>query len=140
MLIVDTNVLVAAIDRGDPYHRVCYDLLDRETEPLVTTAMVIAEAAYLIDRELGPQVEATIYETVTDGNLIVENLGLPDWRRIRALVVQYANLRLGGTDASLIALAERHRAERIATLNHRHFGVVRPSHRRTFTLIPEQQT
>ena len=29
--------------------------------PLVTTAMVIAEAAYLIDRQLGAKAEASLY-------------------------------------------------------------------------------
>ena len=40
------------------------------------------------------------------------------------------------TDASLIALAERHREQRIATLNRRHFAVVRPAHVNAFTLLP----
>jgi hypothetical protein len=56
--------------------------------------------------------------------------------RVHDLVVQYASLRLGGTDASLIALAERHREQRIATLNRRHFTVVRPAHVDAFTLLP----
>jgi predicted nucleic acid-binding protein len=59
-----------------------------------------------------------------------------DWARIRELVTTYASLRLGGTDASVIALAERHGATRIATLNHRDFTVVRPAHADAFTLLP----
>ena len=51
-----TGVLVAATDRTDPYNQVCAELLNSEAEPLVTTAMVIAETAYLLDRELGSQV------------------------------------------------------------------------------------
>ena len=109
MLIVDTGVLVAATDRDDPDHATCARLLQNETEPLITTAMVIAETAYLLDRELGPQAEATLYQSITDGELTVEALTLKDWQRVHHLVVQYADLRLGGTDASLVALAERHR-------------------------------
>lgn len=136
MLIVDTGVLVAATDRTDPAHDACVELLTGETEPLVTNAMVIAETAYLLDRELGPQVEATLYQSITEGQLRVETLTIEDWQRVHHLVIQYADLRLGGTDASLIALAERHREPRIATLNRRHFGVVRPVHTDTFTLLP----
>jgi len=136
LLIVDTGVLVAATDRTDPAHTACAQLLTGETEPLVTTAMVIAETAYLLDRELGPQVEATLYQSITDGQLSVEALTREDWQRVHDLVVQYVELRLGGTDASLIALAERHREQRIATLNRRHFGVVRPTHVDAFTLLP----
>lgn len=71
MLIVDTGVLVAAADRTDPHHDVCAALLDTELEPLVTTAMVIAESAYLLHRELGPAVEATLYESIIAGQLRV---------------------------------------------------------------------
>lgn len=59
-----------------------------------------------------------------------------DWRRIYELVTTYADLRLGGTDAGLIALAERYREQRIATLNHRDFAVVRPAHVQGLTLLP----
>jgi len=136
VLIVDTGVLVAATDRTDPHHSACADLLTSQTGPLVTTAMVIAETAYLLDRELGPVVEATIYESITAGQLHVEALTVEDWQRVQQLVIHYADLRLGGTDAGLIALAERHREHRIATLNRRHFGVVRPAHTDVFTLLP----
>jgi predicted nucleic acid-binding protein len=48
----------------------------------------------------------------------------------------FADLRLGGTDASVIAVAERYGVTRIATLNHRHFHTVRPRHATAFTLLP----
>jgi uncharacterized protein len=44
--------------------------------------------------------------------------------------------RLGGTDASVITLAERRGTTRIATLNRRHFTVVRPRHAEAFDLLP----
>ena len=43
---------------------------------------------------------------------------------------------LGGTDASVVALAERHGAIRVATLDRRHFTVVRPRHAQAFELLP----
>jgi predicted nucleic acid-binding protein len=64
LLIVDTGVLVAATDRNDPNHAACAALLSGETEPLVTTGLVIAETAYLLDRELGPAVESTLYDAI----------------------------------------------------------------------------
>lgn len=136
MLIVDTGVLVAAADRTDPHHDAAAELLSTEPEPLVTTAMVIAETAYLLDRELGPRVEALLFQSILDEQLRIEAFTIADWQRIHDLVIQYADLRLGGIDAGLIALAERHREQRIATLNHRHFTVVRPAHVQAFTLLP----
>jgi uncharacterized protein len=136
VLIVDTGPLVAAADRADKDHYACRALLERDEGPLVTTALVIAEAAYLVDRQLGPAAEASLYDSILDGDLEVASLGRDDWVRVRELVTTYADLRLGGTDASVVALAERHGATRIATLNRRHFSVVRPRHAAAFELLP----
>lgn len=136
MLVVDTGPLVATADRADKDHAACRALLEGDEGPLVTTGLVIAEAAYLIDRQLGAHAEAALYASIISGQLEVEGLDLADWERIRELVTAYADLRLGGTDASVIMLAERLGATRIATLNHRHFRVVRPRHAAAFELLP----
>jgi len=136
VLIVDTGPLVAAADRTDRHHQTCLDLLETATGPLVTTAMVVAEAVYLLTRELGAHAEASFYDAIIDGTLTVEPLVASDWQRIRELVDRYHDLPLGGTDASLIAVAERLGATRIATLDRAHFRVVRPAHCEAFELAP----
>lgn len=136
MLIVDTGVLVAAADRSDRYHTASAAIIRDDPGPLVTTAMVIAEATYLLDREFGPAAEAALYTSIIDGDLTIESIGPQDWTRIRELVTTYADLRLGGTDASLIAIAERLGVTTIATLNRRDFAVVRPAHCDALDLIP----
>ena len=136
MLIVDTGVIVAATDTTDRHHQRCVALLETEPGPVVTSAMVIAECAYLIERELGATVEATLYEAILDSALHVENLTAADWARVQELVTAYADLPLGGTDASMIALAERLGQTRVATLDRRHFAVVRPTNCDAFDLIP----
>lgn len=136
MLLVDTGPLVAAADRDDAHHDACRRLLEDDPGPLVTNPMVIAETAYLLDRQLGPRAEAALFDSITDGTLRVENLRHLDWERIAEMVRVYADLRLGGTDASLVALAERLGVTTIATLNHRHFRVVRPRHVDAFELLP----
>ena len=136
MLIVDTGVLLAAADNADPDHVACARLVEDETGPFVTTALVIAETAYLIGRQLGPAAEARFFRSVADGEIAVESLGPADDLRIADLVDQYASLPLGGTDASVIALAERLDQTRIATLDRRHFTVVRPAHCDAFELVP----
>lgn len=52
------------------------------------------------------------------------------------LVEQYADLPLGTTDASVIALAERLNITEVATLDRRHFTVVRPRHVEALILLP----
>jgi len=136
VLVVDTGPLVATADRSDKDHAACRALLEGDEGPLITTAMVIAEAAYLIDRQLGAKAEASLYDSILSGQLDVANPDREDWQRIAELVTTYADLQLGGTDASVVALAERLGTTRIATLNHRHFRVVRPRHAAAFELLP----
>lgn len=96
----------------------------------------MAEAGWLIDRQLGPSAEARFYASIADGDLAVETLTPADWRRVSDLVRDYADLRLGGVDASLVAVAERVGASDIATLVRRHFAVVRPRHVAAFSVLP----
>jgi uncharacterized protein len=98
VLIVDTGPLVATADRTDRDHAACRTLLEGDEGPLVTTAMVSAEAAYLIDRQLGAKGEASLYASIIEGQLEVASLAITDWQRIRDLVGTYADLRLAFRD------------------------------------------
>ncbi len=136
MLLVDTGVLLAAADLSDPDHEACARLVTDEPGPLLTTRWVIAEAGHLIDRQPGPVAEAGFHRSLASGELVVEGMRAEDWQRIADLVERYANLPLGDTDASLGVLAERHSLRRIATLDRRHFSVVRPADGSPFELLP----
>lgn len=98
--------------------------------------MVVAESGWLIDRQLGPDAEAAFYRSVAGGDLAIESLAQADWVRVAELVETYADLGLGGVDAGLIAVAERLDLRELATLDRRHFRVVRPRHVEAFVLLP----
>jgi uncharacterized protein len=111
-------------------------VIDTAEGVLITTGLVVAETGWLIDRQLGAHAEAAFYRSVAGGELELEPLTARDWSRIAELTEQYADNRLGGVDASLIAVAERRGLETIATLDRRHFGAVRPKHVAAFTIVP----
>ena len=67
---------------------------------------------------------------------MVEPVHERDWHRIAELVDTYLDLPLGIVDASVVAIAERLGQTRIASLDHRHLGVVRPRHCDRFELVP----
>jgi uncharacterized protein len=100
VLIVDTGVLLAAVDNADPDHAACAELVNSALEPLVTTALVIAETAYLIGRQLGPRAEAAFFRSIANGDIVVDPLSSVDDLRIADLVEQYADMPLGGTDGA----------------------------------------
>ncbi len=132
--VVDTGPLYAAVDADDADHRSCVSALTARGMRLVVPAMVVAETSYLVASRLGPGVEAAFLRSLTD--LDVESPLPEDWQRIAELVERYADFPLGGTDASLIALAERLKTDLVITLDRRHFGAVRPAHCPALRLLP----
>lgn len=61
---------------------------------------------------------------------------MSDLSRMADLVDQYADLPLGTTDAAVVSLAERLHCAEVATLDRRHFTVVRARHVKALTLLP----
>ena len=138
MLLIDAGPLYAAIDRDDAHHAACVLLLSEHPGPLLVPALVVTEVAYLVGTRLGSRCEVRLVQDFAEGNLIVEPVHADDWLRIAELVHRYRRLKLGIVDASLVAAAERHGVEEIASLDHRHLGVVRPRHVPRLRLLPQR--
>jgi hypothetical protein len=134
LAVVDAGPLYATADTDDQDHEACRAVLARADLRLVIPALVVAEATYLVGRRLGAQAEAAFLRGL--GTLDVEGPALEDFERIADLVETYSNFPLGGTDASVIALAERTTAEIVITLDRRHFAAIKPRHCEAFHLLP----
>ena len=127
---------MAAADEADPDHHACAALLETVASTLRASPLVVAEAAYLIGRQLGPLAEARFFRSIANGEILLETLTGADLARMAELVETYVDMPLGGADASVVAIAERLGETMIATLDRRHFGVVRPAHATAFELVP----
>ncbi|WP_257573690.1 type II toxin-antitoxin system VapC family toxin [Streptomyces sp. JJ66] len=88
------------------------------------------------ERQQGTRAEAAFLRSVANGQISLVPLTRGDLDRMIELVETYADFPLGAADASVLALAERLGADGIATLDRRHFTVVRPKPPRHFTLLP----
>lgn len=100
---------------------------------------MLAEACYLTEKFGGPQAEAVFLDDPAVGAYGTVTGVMPeDLANMAQLVRQYADLPLGGTDACVVAVAERVKTLRIATLDRRHFTVVRPTSAPAFELYPEK--
>lgn len=75
---------------------------------------------------------------VAEGSFEPVDLLLDDYARMAELAHQYADMPLGTTDASVVALSERLGVTEVATLDRRHFTAVRPRHTTALTLLPER--
>lgn len=139
MILCDTAPIVAAALSTDDEHHACVELftgMHLAGRDLLVPATVAAEVGYLLAREAGARVEALFLTALAEGDFQPVDLTAADYRRMAELVEQYADFPLGTTDASVIALAERLDLHEVATLDRRHFTVVRPRHVDVLTLLP----
>lgn len=98
--------------------------------------LVVTEVSYLLASRIGYETEVRFLGDLAAGELVPESVGAADWLRIAELVATYRNLPLGTVDGSVVATAERLGVSTIATLDRRHFSVVRPNHVNAFDVLP----
>ncbi|GGP12559.1 PIN domain-containing protein [Nonomuraea glycinis] len=137
MIVLDTGPLVAALNSQDKYHDACARLLRTHPGPLLVPSTVVTEVCQLVERRQGSKAEAAFLRSFGSGLTLVDLTEL-DLDRMSTLVEMYASLPLGAVDASVIAVAERLGISEVATLDRRHFTVVRPDHTSALLLRPEQ--
>lgn len=133
-MIADTSVVYAAAVRGDAAHTTCAALL--KGGPFVVPAPVVVETDWVSHARGAASASLSLLRSVEDGSVEVVDLVPADYGRVATLRDQYPTLGLDFVDAAIIAVAERLRDGAIATLDRRHFSVVRPAHVRAFTLLP----
>jgi predicted nucleic acid-binding protein len=136
VIIVDAGVLIAATDVDDDHHEACSRLFVERGSEFIVPATVVVEVCWMLAGHVSTAVEAEFLDSIAEGELRVEILDRVDYARASELVTIYGDFPLGMVDASVVAMAERLNISEVATLDHRHFNVVRPQHVESFTLQP----
>lgn len=135
-MIVDTSALLAFFDRAEPQHEALTELITASTEVLVVSPYVLAEVDYLVATRHGTDPEAAVLAELSSGAWELACLDAGELRAARTVVTRYADLRIGLADASIVVLAERYGTRTIATLDRRHFSVLRTSDGQSMTIVP----
>jgi predicted nucleic acid-binding protein len=135
-MIVDTSALLAFFDNAEPRHRDVARVIDAATEILVVSPYVLAELDYLVATRHGVQAELAVLDELGGGAWELACLDAAELRAARTIVDRYADQRIGLTDASNIVLAQRFHTAVIATLDRRHFSVLRAPDGSALTLLP----
>ena len=125
---------MAALVQSDSRHAECRAFMSGLRGRRLLPGPVLTEVCWLLER--WPRTEAALLEQVADGAFELVHPSAADLKRMAALVRQYSDFPLGSVDASVIAVAERFAADRVATIDRRHFSVVKPRHLATLTLLP----
>jgi predicted nucleic acid-binding protein len=133
---VDTGPLWATFDRADHDHATCVQLLAQARGVRIVPAPVLVEFDHLAARGTDRGAVDALLDEIEQGTYVVEELLGSDYRRVRELLDTYADLRVGFVDAAVLAIVERLRETKLATLDHRHFSVMRPRHVDALELLP----
>jgi uncharacterized protein len=135
-LILDTGPLYASLDRSDQDHSACRALIEAAQEPLLMPAPVLVEVDYWIHERLNPGALVALLSDIESGAYAVVDLVAADYPRVRELVDRYADSDIGFVDAAVLAIVERLNEPKLATLDRRHFSLLRPRHRDSIELLP----
>jgi predicted nucleic acid-binding protein len=135
-LILDTGPLYASLDRSDADYAACRRLIEAANEPLVIPEPVLVEVDYWIHARLHPGVLVALLDDIVEGAYRVEELRTEDYPRVRELCDRYADADIGFVDAAVLAIVERLNERKLATLDRRHFRLLRPRHVGVLQLVP----
>ena len=134
MLTLDTSGLVALLSRADPHYREARRVAQDDGGPLIVSAAILAEIAYVLEQRAGLRAVSRVVSDLERGAYML-HCGETDFARIRRLMERYDSLGLGLADAAVVACAERHHG-RVLTFDRRHFPVVARGEG-TITVLPE---
>jgi len=136
-LILDSGPLVALLDLSDPDHYRCRQLIEGAIEPRVIPSPVLVEVDYFAYVRAHAGTFVAFLDDISNGVYRVEDLLPSDYPRVRELCDQYADSDIGFVDAAVLAVVERLGEPKLATLDHRHFRMLRPRHVDALRLLPE---
>jgi predicted nucleic acid-binding protein len=135
VILVDSDALVALVNRRDREHRACVGALQALREPLGTVWPVLAAA--LTSTDGYPAAQAAILEMVARGAVRLLPLGQEDAPRLRELIAKQRPKPMSLAHAALIRVAERDGVDTALTLASAQFGAYRIAGRKTFRLLPK---
>ncbi len=125
MIVADTGAIIALINADDRRHEEMRRAFEAEPRAWVLPWAILPEVDYLLLHHVGERAEREFVRNVAEGRWPVEWGDETNVARAAELCEQHPDLRSGMVNGVVMSVAERLRARAIATLDERHFGVVR---------------
>lgn len=133
--VADSSFIVALEDKNDTQRSQCVALY-QSSRHIYLPQSVINEVCYLLTKAGGNLVTADFLKRLPMSKFDIVPLTIEDLLRCAALLNKYADSRVDFVDASVVAVAERLKINRIYTLDRRDFGLIRPNHAEYFDISP----
>ncbi|MGH2748471.1 MAG: type II toxin-antitoxin system VapC family toxin [Actinomycetota bacterium] len=135
-LVLDTGVVLAALDAEDPDHDRCAELMGDADEQLLLPVPVLVELDYWIAKKASVEVWQAFCEDIDAGTYSLMHLDSHLLVAAAELQVRFADPRIGLVDAAVFSTCELIGEDKVATLDQRHFSVLRTTDGRSLRLLP----
>ena len=124
MIVADTGAIVALIDADDRHHERLRTAFEAAPERWILPWAILPEVDYLLLHHVGLEAELAFLRDVAQGRWTVEWGSELDLVRALELCAKHSSLRIGMVDGVVASVADRLRADAVATLDERHFATL----------------
>lgn len=124
------------MDRSDADHASCRKLIDECEEEILIPELTLPEIDYWISERLHVGVALAFLDDLQSGAFRLCQMHPADYVRAHELMDRYSDADIGLVDCSILATVERLGEEKLATLDRRHFSMMRPVHTKALNLLP----
>jgi uncharacterized protein len=137
LILVDTSAALQLASSSAKRHENVKTVIDELAGPFLLSPFVLAELDYMLGTRHGQQAQLAMLDEVADGAYELADFSRADVEAAASIVRQYADLKVGLADASIVVLAQKHGLVDILTFDLRHFRAMRGPAGRPFRLLPD---
>lgn len=134
-LVLDTGVIYAALDSGQPDHERCAALFELREELVVPTP-VLVELDYWLHKAGAHAAWDAFVEDVSDRIYTLFPIDAALLDAAAVLQRRFADQDIGLVDAVVFSVCETLGERRVATLDRRHFSILRTQEGHSLELLP----
>ncbi len=125
-IILDTSAVIGLMDKNYKKHTLLKRIFTEKENLFILPSTAIGEICYMLNSRFGSKIELIFLLEIIKASFQLELLKDIDIIRIVEILKKYDTLNIGYVDASIIAIAERLKVNKILTLDRKHFEVVAP--------------
>jgi len=125
-IILDTSAVIGLMDKKYKKHENLKTIFTKKDNLYILPSTAIGEICYMLNSRFGNKIELIFLEEIIKTSFQLELLKDMDIVRIIEILKKYDTLNIGYVDASIVAIAERLKTNKILTLDRKHFEIIIP--------------
>ena len=123
-IVLDTSAVIGLMDKNYRKHTLLKKIFTEKENVFILPSTTIGEICYMLNSRFGSKIELVFLQEIIKSSFQLELLKDIDIIRSIEILKKYDTLNIGYVDASIIAVAERLKVNKILTLDRKHFEVV----------------